>query len=403
MAKIDGLFMCSWGDILLFASSIEWESGETQVVHDLAVGDEHPVQPRGSHIKTATAQLMFDDFDGQIETGVDAFRRFEATTKERRIFTHPVSGSYFCRIGDFKPQMDSDSVITASCEFIPDTAVRPVSPAGASTTGISGELAVAAATDKVATALAAAGIGFDPRRLSKLDFSKSVSASIDVAFSVDLSVSASFSASASASASANASASASAVAVASAQAQATASAYAFAGVYAEAIAAAEATAVVEISAMASAEAFAYAYASAAVDADARASAASWAESDVSTRKILIDNARLSDSIAQMIETGGFERDLQLYPSFRSAIMMGDAIRSAAVSATAATSAVFLMRLQTPTALLALAARVYGGAQAQERARQISELNDIRTPGWMDIGDYLMPARSSGGGVSFGAQ
>lgn len=391
------LFECTWGDIRLFVESMEWEAGETQVIHDLAAGDIHPVQPRGSHLRKATLKLMFDDFDG--ETGFEAFRRFEASTKERRIFTHPMDGSYFARIGDFKPQIDSSSVITASCEFIPDGTVQPVSPAGAGTTGTSGESSVAAAADAMGSALADQGVGFQPDKVRKLDFSKPIDQSIAIAFSFDVSLTASFSANVSASASASAtgsataSAGATATASASVQASATASAFAFASVYAAALATASLSAVTEASGMASANAFAFAMACAALDADARASVASWNnDEDVPTRKVLIDAARLSDSIATMIEAGGFERDLQLWPAFRSAIMLGESIRSAAIAATSETPQVFTMRVQRPTSLLSIAAKIYGGFDAQARARQIASLNDIRTIGWLDPGDYLMPTR-----------
>lgn len=388
MADVKPLFISSWGDIRLFVSSIRWQAGETQTVHNLAAGDVHPVQPRGSQIRTCTLDLMFDDFDGEAETGMAAFRRFAATTRERRLFTHPVDGSYFARIGDFNPEVDQDSVVRATCEFIPDGDVVPVAPAGAGTTATSGETAVSAALDKVNDELLAVGMGFPKENIGKIDFSKPVDASIDVAFAADVSVGASANVSVSASASAGISASVSA----SAQAAATASAFAFASVYARAQAAATVSAVAQVSAMASASAFAFAYAAAALDADARASVASWGEEDVTTRRVMVDVARLSDSIVTMIEVGLFEDDIQLYPPYIAAIKLGDSIRSAAIAATSETSAVFTMRILEPTALLPLAARIYGGIEAQNRAAQILSLNDIRTPGWLDPGDYQMPSR-----------
>jgi len=139
--------------------------------------------------------------------------------------------------------------------------------------------------------------------------------------------------------------------------------------------------------------FAFAYAAAALDRDARSSVASWADDEeTNTRKIAIDAARLSESIATMIEVGELETELALFPAYKAAIMLGDAIRSAAVAATSETSTVFVMRVMTPVALIALAAKVYGGREAQSRARQIASLNDIRTPGWLEPGDYLMPTR-----------
>ncbi len=398
MPNVDLFFLCTWGDIQLFVSKFEWEAGETQVVHDLANGSIHPVQPRGSHLRKATATLMFDDFIGQAEDGITAFRRFAATTSERRIFTHPIDGSYFARIGDFKPSLDESSVMTATCEFIPDGQVQPVSPSGAGSTATSGESSVAAAADVMSSALADRGVGFQPSSISKLDFSKPIDLSISTAFNVNVSASASFSAnvsasaSASAAASASASATATATATASLQASANASAFAFAAAYAAAFAVAQVTAVAPASGMTSSSAFAFAHAAAALDTDARTSVASWTDEGITTRKIMNDTARLSDSIGAMIEVGGFERDLALWPAFRASIMLGEAIRSAAVAATSETPAVFVMRVQSPVALIAIAARIYGGQDAQARTRQILALNDIRTPGWLDPGDYLMPQR-----------
>jgi nucleoid-associated protein YgaU len=386
------LFLASWGDIQLFVSSMEWDGGETQVIHDLAAGDLHPVQPRGSRIRKAVAQLLFDDFAGASETGFAAFRRFQASTKERRIFTHPVDGSFFARIGEFKPTVDENSVVRGSCEFIPDAVVPPVAPSGAGSTAVSGESSVAAASDILAERLSDQGVGFRPEQARRIDFTKPIALSIDLAFSASLDVNVAFSANVSASGSASGSASASA----SATAAAGASAFAFADVYASAFAVAQATAVAQASGMAGASAFAFAYASAALNADARASVASWNDEDVPLRKIAIDATRLSESVATMIEVGGFERDLQLWPAFRAAILLGDSIRSAIVAASSETPKVFVMLIQRPTALLSLAAKIYGGFDAQARARQIIKLNDIKTPGWLDPGQYLMPERPTQG-------
>lgn len=134
----------------------------------------------------------------------------------------------------------------------------------------------------------------------------------------------------------------------------------------------------------------------AITQDAREAADAWdANPDTPARTIANDTARISTGIAELIEAQGLENDILLWPSFRAAIMFGEAVRSAAVSAASSTEAVFLMRVTTPTALLPLAARVYGGDGAVERARQIAELNDISTPGWLPPGDYVMPARPPG--------
>ncbi len=133
-----------------------------------------------------------------------------------------------------------------------------------------------------------------------------------------------------------------------------------------------------------------------VTGDARETAERWdADPDLPARQIANDTARISTGVAELIEVNGLEDDILLWPSFRAAIMLGEAVRAAAVAVASETPAVFLMRVTTPTALLPLAARVYGGADAVERARQILELNDIATPGWLPPGDYVMPTRPPG--------
>jgi len=397
MADVEPLFGAFWGDIPLFVSSIQWQAGQTQVVHNLAQGNIHPVSPRGAQIRTARLQLLFDDFDGASETGVVAFRRFQLTAGERRLFTHPVDGTYFARIGDLEAAVDESTVVTAMCEFIPDGEVNLISPTGGGMTIAAGEGAVAQAADQLSTDLADIGIGFPPETMRKLDFNKSIALNVDASFSVSASVAASANLSASATASASVSASVSA----SAQLQASASVLAFASVYAAASAEALVSAVAQTSGMASPSAFAFAYASAALDADVRASVAAWSDEEVPARRAAVDAARISDSISTMIEVGRFEEDLQLWPAYRAAIMLGDAVHSAAEAASSEIASLFVMLVQNPTALLPLAARIYGGEDAQDRARQIASLNDIKTVGWLEPGSYLMPARPPGSQPLFG--
>lgn len=131
--------------------------------------------------------------------------------------------------------------------------------------------------------------------------------------------------------------------------------------------------------------------------DGRASVASWSagEEPAPPRQVQIDAARISNQIQVEIEQGGFEHDLELFGAFRAYIMFGDAIRVAAIAATSVARAVFTMKVTEHTALLPLAARVYGGADAAQRAADIAAMNDISTPGWLPPGNYTMPARSTG--------
>lgn len=126
--------------------------------------------------------------------------------------------------------------------------------------------------------------------------------------------------------------------------------------------------------------------------DARIAVGRWQDTDRKIRQVMIDTARISDTITKTIDDNGLEHDLQLWGALSGAIVLGDSMRAAATAATSESSSVFVMRITERTALLPLAARVYGGRHAQERAAQIVDLNDIQSPGWLDPGDYYMPAR-----------
>jgi len=430
---INGFFASSWGSIRLLASSFHTDNSRTQVVHELSSGDVHPVQDRGLRARRVKVKLLFADWVevAEVAYGVESFLAFKAAVDSgaRATFVHPLGESFEASVGDFTHEIDEHSIITADAEFIQCGEIgRATAPGAALADGASGEVAVDVAAARVDASLA------EHRRLkmsgpalkqilSTLPRGNSLSlnASLDLSIHLSVEVSANITASIKASASAKAGATATGTATANATATASGSASAAAaaaarasaeaGASASATASATATATATATASASASAYAYAGATAtaaavayaeahagrfaAVTIDARAAVASWALPDeVPTRQILIDVARISDNIATMIEVGGFEKDLALWPAMRAAILLGEAVRSAAIAATSRTPSVFLMKLMDSTALLPLAARIYGGEEALDRARQIADLNDIATPGWLAPGDYVMPTRSA---------
>jgi hypothetical protein len=133
-------------------------------------------------------------------------------------------------------------------------------------------------------------------------------------------------------------------------------------------------------------------------ADAVAAQEAWGSAEeVPTRQVLVDVAALSERLATMIVDEGLEEDLSLFGAYRAAILFGDAIRAAALAALAETPKLTSIRIGSPVSLLALCRRIYGGAQAEMRQRQILALNDIRTPAWIEAGTVLMiplPSSSS---------
>lgn len=129
--------------------------------------------------------------------------------------------------------------------------------------------------------------------------------------------------------------------------------------------------------------------------DARAAVEAWTSGeDVNTREVVADVADLSDRLADLITGAGMEDDLALFEAYRATIMLGAAIRAAAIAATSETPAVFSIFVASSVPLIPLMARMYGGANAEERARQVEALNDISTPGWLPIGRYVMPVQTT---------
>lgn len=124
--------------------------------------------------------------------------------------------------------------------------------------------------------------------------------------------------------------------------------------------------------------------------DAVAYQDAWSESDeVPTRDVLVNTSEISGRLGSLIEDEGLEDDLELFAAYRSTIMLGAAMRAAALSALSETPKVTAVRVSRPVSLLALARSIYGGAEAEDRVRQILSLNSVRHPAWIEEGTVLM--------------
>lgn len=413
------LLECSWGRIRLFASQVHTDSGRTQVVHEPSSGDLHVVQDRGLRVRRVRLNLQFDDFPGAPgpKDAVLALERAK-DTGQTAVFQHPLLGRFVASVGEFVSNIDEHSVITAEAEFIQESEDIAVTPTGAASSGTSGESSVDAAATALDAELQATGQlkisgSSAVAVLARTPGGSKLLASLNTGKAFfDMTV---------ASASAFVSAITNQVTAQANSLSSSISRAVGAPVLAEfaVIGAASSLGALVLSPLgqtvdvtgaavipsgfgqddpssslaAAASSDAQQGLFSAVTMDARVSVASWGNDEtVPTRQIMIDAARISNNIAVMIEVGGFEGDIALWPAFRAAIMLGEAVRSAAVAATSETPTVFVMRVVQPTALLPMAARIYGGANALERARQITELNDISTPGWLAPGDYLLPTR-----------
>ena len=127
---------------------------------------------------------------------------------------------------------------------------------------------------------------------------------------------------------------------------------------------------------------------------AREAVTAWNEAEtVPTREIITDTADISDRLSSMIEDLALEDDLALFDVWKATMMLGEAVRSAAIAATSEVPAVFVVKVTTPVLLLRLCAQIYGGAEAEDRERQVRELNDIRSPAFFGPGELLMPVKA----------
>lgn len=420
MANPSELLECRWGKLRLFASRINTEGGRTLVVHNPSAGDVHVVQDRGLRERRVRCSLQFDDFPGQ-PGPKDAALALKAAKDSgiAAVFQHPLEGRFLASIGDFTSEIDENSVISAEAEFVQEAPDESPVVTGSGTGGVAGQVSVDAAAEAMDTQLANLGqlqmsapsatavmakLPGNTGPLAQLNQIRgkiNLSVATAKAFAVGITNQVSSTAN---------SISSDASAIVGAPTETQFAAFGASSALDSLLLSPagehlDLTTVVPppsgfgsrspdpsntLALAASAEAQQGLFA--ATTLDARVSVSRWAQTDVSTRAILIDAARISNNIATMIELGGLETDLSLWPAFRAAIMLGDAVRSAAVAATSDTPSVFTMRVRERTALLPLAARLYGGAQAADRVRQILSLNDIPTPGWLDPGDYVMPVK-----------
>lgn len=132
-----------------------------------------------------------------------------------------------------------------------------------------------------------------------------------------------------------------------------------------------------------------------ITADAIAVADAWqANPDVGPRDVYAQTGSLTSSLADLIAE--LEGDLELWPAYKAAVILNEAIRSAAETMTTDVAHTFIVRIGAPIALNALLATVYGADEVDLRRDQALKLNDIANPAWLEPGfDLVLPARQGG--------
>jgi hypothetical protein len=142
-------YRSSYGAVRLWISKLTTDKSRTQVVHEMASGDDFVVQDRGQGCLRATGTVLFDYMRGDTLSPKDRLDEFKAIVQEAgpHVFTHPNEGSFDASIGRCTYDIDDSGNLIAEVEFIASGPVKDTIPAGASSIPASGAGLVDAAAD----------------------------------------------------------------------------------------------------------------------------------------------------------------------------------------------------------------------------------------------------------------
>lgn len=124
---------------------------------------------------------------------------------------------------------------------------------------------------------------------------------------------------------------------------------------------------------------------------AREAVDSWSASDVvDPRSVYVDTGMLTSRLGE--QASAYEDDLEAWPMYVATLLLSDAVRVAAASATADTASTFSVKIASAVALRALLAAEYGADEVPLRYDQIMLLNDISDPLLLTVGsEYQFPS------------
>lgn len=131
-----------------------------------------------------------------------------------------------------------------------------------------------------------------------------------------------------------------------------------------------------------------------VTANALAAVTSWSATDLDdldTNAVTSATATITGQIATAISALNLEQDLVHWPVYQALINLSYQLSRAATSFASQATNVFDLTITVPQALRAICARVYGPALAEDRQRQVTKMNRIRTPGRVPAGTYKFPS------------
>lgn len=121
---------------------------------------------------------------------------------------------------------------------------------------------------------------------------------------------------------------------------------------------------------------------------ARLAANNWATTDdLNPRAVLAETGSLTSDLGELADA--LEGSLVTWQAFKAVVLLAEAVRAAAETATSDTAATFIARIGSTIALRAFVAGLYGAEFAEIRYRQVLQLNDVANPAWLEPGTELV--------------
>ena len=112
----------------------------------------------------------------------------------------------------------------------------------------------------------------------------------------------------------------------------------------------------------------------------------WTQAETpDTRAVYLEAASLSNRINDEINRLELISDLERWPLYREFITLNFQIRRAAEATTTEVDDVFEVLVPSAQPLRALCAQLYGAEEAEDKSRQVTQINRLRTPGLVPAG------------------
>jgi prophage DNA circulation protein len=119
----------------------------------------------------------------------------------------------------------------------------------------------------------------------------------------------------------------------------------------------------------------------------------WTQAETTdTRAVYLEASSLSNQISDEINRLELVTNLDRWPLYREFINLNFQVRRAAEAATTEADDVFEIVVSSAQPLRALCARLYGAEEAEDKTRQATQINRLRTPGLVPAGTRLMMPR-----------